>query len=100
MGLPLLPGYMVAFPQASRSSRSDLVQSMLYMGYDTTKAGPASSVFASNVVVHCACLFMDPNVLVSGTSIIVRGTIGTIPWYDPFVRSVGRREVFYHNYKK
>ena len=51
------------------------------------------------VLVHCGCLFMDPDVLVLGTSTIVRGTIGIIPWYEPFVLSVGRREVFYHNYK-
>ena len=50
--------------------------------------------------MHCGCLFMDRNVPVLGTSTIVQGTIGTIPWYDPLVRVVVRRATPYHNYKK
>ena len=38
-----------------------------------------------NVLIHCGCLFMDPDVLVLGTSTIVRGTKGT---YNPLVRSI------------
>ena len=43
---------------------------------------------------------MDPDFLVFGTSIIVQGTTDTIPWYDTLVQLVGRRLIFYHNYKK
>ena len=50
-------------------------------------------------LVHYGCLLMDLDVLVLGPSTIVRGAIATIPWYNPFVRSGGRREIFYHNYE-
>ena len=50
--------------------------------------------------MHCGCLFVGPNVLVLDRSTIIRGAMGTIPWYDLLVRLVGKRILFYHNYKK
>ena len=71
----LLSKSLLTVHNKPRSSRSNLMQSMLQMGCDTAKVCTASSVFASKAIIHIVQKYMATNLLLGNLQIAKVGDL-------------------------